>query len=253
MVLDGRPAQADLVVELTGAEHVIPGQAIVAVHAPRLADADLGREARERRVLVAGHPLHQEAGVLQRLAATVDLGPRQEPRIGGVGDAVGTLRERVQAGHDGRRHARHRRAVIRSVAARQRMGAGRCGLPHQGLDRRTVDGRAPVKVDVGHPERGRERLRIPGIGRALIAEARVMTQVGIARGIDEHRPHDPAQARLGGHHDIDDATVLDRRRLDERVEQRTGTGGLDEVAPHDLEVCRQVGDPGPGAEGVRDA
>ncbi len=116
---------------------------------------------------------------------------------------------------------------------------------------RAIDGAAPGEVHVGHPERRRQRLRVPGLGRALVAEARLMAQVGIAGGVDEHGPVDPDQPGLGGHHDVDHAAVPDGRRLDECVEQGPGTRGLDEVAPDHLEVRRQIRDPGPGPEGVR--
>src|SRR5438552_19054523 len=53
MVLDRRPAEADLVVELAGGEHVAASQPEIAVDAPGLADADLGPERDERRPLVA--------------------------------------------------------------------------------------------------------------------------------------------------------------------------------------------------------
>ena len=45
VVLDGRAAQSDLIVELAGGQHVLPGEAVVAVHAPGLPHADLASTA----------------------------------------------------------------------------------------------------------------------------------------------------------------------------------------------------------------
>ena len=78
VVLDGRAAQADLVVELPRAEDVVARQPVVPVHAAGLAHADLRAERDQRRALVAGHPVDEEPGVLERLAAARDLGLGQE-------------------------------------------------------------------------------------------------------------------------------------------------------------------------------
>ena len=77
VVLDGRAAEAHLVVEAASAQHVVAGQAVVAVDAARLADADLRRERHERGLLVAGHAVAQEARVLEGLAAAAHLGLRR--------------------------------------------------------------------------------------------------------------------------------------------------------------------------------
>ena len=53
VVLDGRPAQADLVVELAGREHVVGGEPDVAVDPAGLPDPDLGAEGDQLRPLVA--------------------------------------------------------------------------------------------------------------------------------------------------------------------------------------------------------
>jgi hypothetical protein len=42
-------------------------------------------------VLVAGHPIDEEPGVLERLAAAADLGLGQEPGIGRVEDGAGGI------------------------------------------------------------------------------------------------------------------------------------------------------------------
>ena len=120
VVLDRGAAQADPVVEGARAEDIVAGQPVVAVDAPRLADADLRAERDERRVLVPGHAVDEEPDVLERLAPAGDLGLGQEPRVGGVDDAaVGVAPDRIEPGHDRGRHAVDRRDVVAALAPRQ--------------------------------------------------------------------------------------------------------------------------------------
>ena len=84
VVLDGRPAEADLVVELAGREHVVGGEPDVAVDPARLPDPDLAAEGDQLRPLVARHLVDQEPGVLEGLAAPGHLGLGEQPRVGRV-------------------------------------------------------------------------------------------------------------------------------------------------------------------------
>ena len=80
----GAPAEADLVVELAGREHVVGGEPDVAVDPARLPDPDLAAEGDQPRPLVARHLVDQEAGVLEGLAAPGHLGLGEQPRVGRV-------------------------------------------------------------------------------------------------------------------------------------------------------------------------
>ena len=86
VVLDRGAAQADLVVELAGRQDVLGGHPVVAVDAARLAHADPRPERDERGALVAGHAVHEEPGVLERLAPPGDLELGQDVGVGGVAD-----------------------------------------------------------------------------------------------------------------------------------------------------------------------
>src|SRR5207247_806439 len=82
MILEGRAAQPDLIVELPRAQDVVARESVVAEHPTRLADADLRAEADQGRALVAGNLVAQKARVLEGLAAAVYFGARQQPRLG---------------------------------------------------------------------------------------------------------------------------------------------------------------------------
>ena len=77
----GRPAEADLVVELAGREHVVGGEPDVAVDPARLRPRS-GCRGDQPRPLVARHLVDQEAGVLEGLAAPGHLGLGEQPRVG---------------------------------------------------------------------------------------------------------------------------------------------------------------------------
>ena len=250
VILDRRAAQADLVIELAGAQHVLARQARIAVDAPRLADPDLGPERHERRVLVARHQVDEEADVLEGLTTAGDLGPREEVRIRRVDRSVRPLPGRVETGHDRGRHARDRRDVIAPLAARQVVSAGSRRFPHQGLELLPRDGAPLLVVDVHHPEGGRQGLGRVELTRQFVPEPPVMGEVRIAARIDEDAGADPAQPRLGRHQERFDTPVADLHLLEERVEQDPCAGVLHESFPDHLEVLREIGDSGPGAVGV---
>ena len=133
VVLDRRPAQADRVVERPGRQDVVAGQAVVAVHAAGLADADLGPERDERGGLVAGHAVDEEPDVLERLPAPGDLGGRQEVRVRGVRHAA-VAAVRGEPGHDRGRHAADRRDVVAALATGQVVRARGCRVGHQAVE-----------------------------------------------------------------------------------------------------------------------
>ena len=107
VVLDGRTAQPDLVVELPRGQDIVTRQPKVAVDAARLAHADLTAEADQAGGFVARHPIDEEARVFQGLAPAGHLGLGQEVGVGGVDrPAVVGRAGRLEAGHDRRGHAR---------------------------------------------------------------------------------------------------------------------------------------------------
>ena len=69
-----------------GRQDVLGGHPVVAVDAARLAHADPRPERDERGALVAGHTVHKEPGVLERLAPPGDLELGQDIGVGGVAD-----------------------------------------------------------------------------------------------------------------------------------------------------------------------
>ena len=85
VVLDGRAAEADLVVELPGTQDVLARQPVVAVDAAGLAHADLRRERHQRGALVAGHLVDAGSGRIRRPVRRPAISASaQQPRIGGV-------------------------------------------------------------------------------------------------------------------------------------------------------------------------
>ena len=232
MVLDGRTAQADPVVEGARGEHVVAGQPVVAVDAPRLANPDLRPERDERRMFVAGHAVDEEPDVLERLAPAGDLGLGQEPRVGGVDEASVVLApDRIEPGHDRRDHAIDRRDVVAALAPWQVVVARLGGLGHQPVELGLGDRATAFEVHVRHPKGRRQRLgRIELAGR-LVAEARERAQVGVAGRIHEGLR---AHAREAGPRRDDerlDPPVADFGCLDERVEERTGARIRSRAAP----------------------
>ena len=120
VVLDRGAAEADLVVELARRQHVLGGHPVVAVHAARLAHADPRPEGDERGAFVAGHAIHEEPRVLERLSPSRDLELGQDVGVRGVAHpAVGVTPDLVEAGHDRGRHPLDRRHVVAALEARQ--------------------------------------------------------------------------------------------------------------------------------------
>src|SRR5829696_7976217 len=79
---------ADGVVEIGAAEDVFAGEEVAALDPPRLADADLGRDLDDVRVLEARHLAREEAEILPHLPAALDLARAQLQRIGAVHGAA---------------------------------------------------------------------------------------------------------------------------------------------------------------------
>ena len=111
MVLDrarrtARPASSNW----RARQDVVARQPVVAVHAARLADADLGR--RTRRACACSYPGRGRPGTGRTRAPGGGRRsrPRSGTRIGGVDDPPSSSRGRVEAGHDRRGHALDRRA-----------------------------------------------------------------------------------------------------------------------------------------------
>src|SRR5262249_1054026 len=88
VVLDGRAAEPDLVVELPRAQDGLAGEADLALDAARLADPDLDAKAGEVGLLVAGDALAEEARVFERLPAALHLGAGEQLGVRGVDDAA---------------------------------------------------------------------------------------------------------------------------------------------------------------------
>ena len=193
----GRAAQPDLLVELAGRRGRRRGSA----GSRRTPGASRGRRsaspsAARRRVLVPGDAVDQEPDVLERLAPAGDLGLGQEPRVGGVDDPPSSATVRLEPGHDRRGHAVDRRDVVAALAARQVVAAA-TRPPRPSARSAAAFGQrpSPLEVDVGHPERRRQRLGRLELAGQLVAEAREVAQVGVARGVDEDRARDPLEAR----------------------------------------------------------
>ena len=72
MVLDRRTAQAHAIFEAVCRQDVVAREPVVAVHAARLANADLRPEGGEG-LLVTRNPFSREADILERLAPPGDL------------------------------------------------------------------------------------------------------------------------------------------------------------------------------------
>ena len=142
------------------------------------------------------------------------------------------------------------RHVVAPLATGQVVSVGG-RLGHQRVEPLLVDRPARGRVHVGHPERGRRGLRRRFAARQLVAEAGVVAEVGVPGGVDDDPRPDLPEAGARGDRQRLDAPVADRRADDRRVEQDPGAGLLDEPLPDDLEVLGEVGDPGPGAIGVR--
>jgi hypothetical protein len=87
VVLDGRTAQGDLVVELPAAQAVLLGQSVLTIDAPRLAHADVMREANDLRPPVAGHHVAQEVLVDEGLPPALDFGGGELLRVRRIGVA----------------------------------------------------------------------------------------------------------------------------------------------------------------------
>ncbi len=189
VVLDRGAAERDLVGEPARLEHVIAGQPVVAEDAPALADADRGRGRHHGRALEAGHALAQEPRVLLDLAAALHLGPGERFRVHGV--------HARDARHVDQRHALVRRAVPRALDPGQAVGARLGRLAHQRPELALGHGRGPRDVHVGHLEQRGERLDAAGAPRIVVAGAREVAQVRVARGVHDRRRLDPALAALG--------------------------------------------------------
>jgi len=247
VVLDRRAAQADLVVELAGGQHVLPREAVVALDPPRLADADLGGEGGERGPLVPGDPLDEEADVFQGLAAPLHLAAREELRIRRIYHPAAALLEGGEPGHDRGGHPLDGRDVVRPLAARQVVLAGGGRLGHPPLEALLGQAAAPGEVDVHEAERRGQGLggrQLPGL---LVAEAGEGAQVGVAGRVDEDPPGDPDEAGLRRHDDLVHSPVADDDVLEEGVEEDPHARRGRQLLPDHLEVLGVVGDPGAGA------
>ena len=250
MVLDGGAAKTDLVLELARAEDVVPGQSHVPVDAAGLADSDPRAKRDEGCLLVAGNAIDEESGVLQGLTSAVDLGRREEGRVGGVHEASGAVRAvGFEPGHDRRGRAGNRRGVVASFAPWQVVPVGG-GRSHQRLDIVLRDRPPPFEIDVGHPERRRQGLRGIDLAGHLEPKARVGAQVRVTTRVDEDPSHDTTQAGLGGDDDRLDPAVLDLGTLQHRVKQDLDAGFAGQALPDDLEVLGEVGHPGARSVGV---
>ena len=141
--------------------------------------------------------------------------------------------------------------MVRAFPARKVVAARRGGVGHQRVELALGEGPSSIEVDVRHPERRRQRLGRLDLARQLVAEAREMAQVGIARGVDHDRPLDLDQPRLRRDRDRADMPVTDDGRLHEAMQQDADAGVAYERLPGDLEQVGMIGDPGARAVGVR--
>ena len=150
-------------------------------------------------MLVPGDPIGQKPDVLERLAPAGDLCRGQEVGIGRVDHPIVVPTERFESGHDRRGHAFDRRDMVAALAARHVVGAAARGLGHQRVQGRLRQRAAPLQVDVGDAKRRGQRLGRFQLAGELVAEPGEMTQVGVARSVDEGASRDPLETRLRGH------------------------------------------------------
>ena len=198
--------------------------------APGFADADLRRERDQRRVLVAGHAVAQESGVLEGLAPAAHLGLGESP--GSVALITGLpIAEGIDPRHHGRDHALHGRDVVRAFAARQVVLAGLGRLRHALVDLRGADQPASGDVHVDHLEgRGQRLCRRLDAGQ-LVGEAGVVAEVGIAAGVHEDPAADAEEAGLGGHDELLTRPSRTVAALQEGVEEDAHAGLRGAAAP----------------------
>jgi len=240
VILDGRAAAGDGVRELARAEHVGPGQAVRAEDAAAFPHADLRAEAAEHRPLVAGDALDQEAGVLLRLAAALDLGAGELLRVGGV--------DVRHAGHVGGHHPVERRDVDAAFAAGEGV-AVLDGAGHQRVQLVLPDGAGAGDVDVQQAEGRGQRLH-RAVGGALIGHAGCGGDIGVAGGVDHDAGLELHEAALVDGHHAGHAIAFHEGIDDEGMVEDAYTGGGRQALPDELERLRVVGDALPGAIGV---
>ena len=139
----GCAAQADPVVELASAEHVVARQPVVAVHATRLADTDLRPERDQRRAFVPGTRSTRNraySSACRRPAISASV--RNHGSVALTMLAVGVAPDRIEPGHDRGDHPVDRRDVVAALAPRQVVVARVGGLGHQPVEFRLRDGPA---------------------------------------------------------------------------------------------------------------
>jgi hypothetical protein len=250
VILDGRAAEGDLVVELFGPDDVIAGEAVLAVNTAGFTHPDVDAEGGELGLLVAGDFVAQETDVLDRLNAALDLGGGEEFGVGGVDDGGADFPIGRQPGHDRGGHVIHGRDMVAAFLARQLVEAALGGSGHEIMKLFFRDGLAERYVHVDQFEGGGEGLRGIYVAGEFVTDAGEMADVGVARGIDDDLGGVAAQAGLGGDDEGGDEALAGFDIEDLGVKQDVHAGSAHEFFPDHLKVFGVIGDTGAGAVGV---
>src|SRR5215470_232397 len=88
VLLDGRTAEPDLIVELPCCEYILARHSVLALHSPTLAYPNLRSERDQLRIGIPRNLLLEETQILQRLPAALDFSVRKELHITGIAEGT---------------------------------------------------------------------------------------------------------------------------------------------------------------------
>ena len=242
VLLDRRGAAGDGVVEAGAADHVVAFEPVATADAPALADPDAARHPRHARRAEPGHAVLKETGVLDRLGAPLALGNRQ--RLGLARIAVRHAR------HVDELHARDRRGVRRTLAARQVVAAAVHGIG-QGLQhRRPPEGEVSGAVDRRQRESRGHRLRVGDVAEALRRRTGEVRQYRVTRTVDRGAHVDFDQLCTRSEQHADRPPVVDSDIGERRVQQHADPGLGAHLVVEPAQGLGVVGHARAGAVGV---